>query len=233
MRLSSGEYIRPGQLDVGMRIDTVEHGSVSNPARSSASSRVSLLFRRPWFIHLLVGVVLALFVTTLYYRLLFTNRVLATGDILLYFYPYREYVSSVLRGGELPFWNPYIFMGAPLLANPQAAVLYPLHWPLLGLAVTAQIYWSAAIHTWLLGYGGYWLMRRWGYGAWAGLTTALVLAGSGLIGGLIGHINQLNVAAWLPWAVMCVEGGVASGEGRVASGGRCLSAALRWASLWR
>ena len=41
----------------------------------------------------------------LYGRLLFTNRVLAGGDIQLYFYPYWEYVGATLRAGQLPFWN--------------------------------------------------------------------------------------------------------------------------------
>ena len=151
------------------------------------------------------GLALALFVALLYARLLFTNRVLATGDILYYFYPYRDFAAAALRDGRIPFWNPYIFLGAPFLANPQAAVLYPLHWPLSWLPVTQQIYWSAALHTWLLGMGGYALARRWGGSAWAGLVAALTLAGSGFYGGLIGHINQMNGAAWLPWAVLALD----------------------------
>ena len=162
--------------------------------------------RPSWWVHLAAGLVLAAFVAALYYPLLFTNRVLATGDILLYFYPYRDFVANALREGRIPFWNPYLFGGTPLLANPQAAVLYPLHWPLIWLPVTRQVYWSAAIHTWLLGAGGYWLLQRWGSGVWASLVTALVLSGAGIVGGLMGHLNQLNVAAWGLWAVLCVEG---------------------------
>ncbi|MEZ4869584.1 MAG: YfhO family protein [Caldilineaceae bacterium] len=158
--------------------------------------------RRSHLTHTLAALVLALFVALLYARLLFTNRVLASGDILLYFYPYRDYAAAALRSGQISLWNPYIFMGAPFLANPQAAVLYPLHWPLSWLPVTQQIYWSAALHTWLLGYGGYWLARRYALGAWAGLGVGLVLAGSGFYGGLVGHINQMNAAAWLPWALL-------------------------------
>lgn len=150
-------------------------------------------------IHLVVALVLVLFLALLYFPLLFTNRVLAGGDILLYFYPYRDYAAAALRTGHIPLWNPYIFNGVPFLANPQAAVLYPFHWPLSWLPVTKQIYWSAAIHSWLLGYGGYLLMMRAQGKAWAGMATALVLAGSGFYGGLIGHINQMNSAAWLPW----------------------------------
>lgn len=174
----------------------------------SGDDSVSGRGRRSWWRDMLAAVLLAGFVLTLYAQLLFTNRVLAGGDIQLYFYPYWEYVGATLRAGRLPFWNPYLFLGAPLLANPQVAALYPLHWPFfaaggLGLPVTQQIYWSAALHTWLLGLGGYTLLRRWRYPGAAALLTGIVLAGSGFVGGLLGHINQLNAAAWLPWAALC------------------------------
>ena len=75
-------------------------------------------------------------------------------------------LSRLCRGRaarhRTPLWNPYIFLGVPFLANPQAAVLYPLHWPLSWLPVTRQIAWSAALHTWLLGLGGYALLRALG-----------------------------------------------------------------------
>ncbi len=163
--------------------------------------------RRAWVGDALAAGLLAGFVLLLYAQLLFTNRVLAGGDIQLYFYPYWEYVGATLRSGQLPFWNPYLFLGAPLLANPQTAALYPLHWPLfaaggMGLPVTQQLYWSAALHTWLLGLGGYALLRRWRYAVAPALLTGVVLAGSGFIGGLLGHINQLNAVTWLPWAAL-------------------------------
>ncbi len=185
--------------------------------------------RHPWWIHLTAGLALAAFVGLLYFPLLFTNRVLATGDILLYFYPYRDYAASVLAEGRIPFWNPYLFGGAPLLANPQAAVLYPLHWPLIGLPVTQGVYWSAALHTWLLGAGGYWLLQRWGLSAWSCLSGALVLSGAGLVGGLLGHLNQLNVAAWGLWAVLCVEGAGPTGAA-LHKGGASVQQPL--SSLW-
>ena len=159
------------------------------------------------FIPLLsAATVLAIFVLLLFYRLLFTDRVLASGDILHYFYPYRDFAAASLRAEDIPLWNPYIFMGAPFLANPQAASLYPLHWPLSWLPVTRQIYWSGSIHAWILALGGYALMRRWGVGWLAAVSTGLVLAGSGFFGGLLGHINQMNGAAWLPWLLWALEG---------------------------
>ncbi len=169
-----------------------------------SSSRFSRIRR---FLPLLsASSILALFVLLLFFRLLFTDRVLASGDILHYFYPYRDYAAASLRAGRVPFWNPYVFMGAPFLANPQAAALYPLHWPLSWLPVTRQLYWSGAIHAWILALGGFALMRRWGIGWLASVGTGLVLAGSGFYGGLLGHINQMNGAAWLPWLMWALEG---------------------------
>lgn len=161
--------------------------------------------RTKWREHVAAAALLLVFALALFARLLFTNRVLASGDILHYFYPYRDFAADALRAGHIPLWNPFIFNGAPFLANPQAAVLYPLHWPLIWLPATKQIYWSAALHTWLLGLGGYVLMRGWRYGFWSAMTTGVVLAGSGFYGGLIGHINQMNGAAWLPWSVLVLE----------------------------
>lgn len=157
------------------------------------------------FLGIVSALMLVAFVLLLFYRLLFTNQVLANGDILHYFYPYRDYAAEAFRSGRIPLWNPYIFLGVPFLANPQAAVLYPLHWPLSWLPVTKQIYWSAAIHAWILGFGGYCLMRQWRYTPCAALSTGLILAGSGFYGGLIGHINQMNGAAWLPWTILMIE----------------------------
>lgn len=160
---------------------------------------------RRLFPPLFAAALLALFVLLLFYRLLFTDRVLASGDILHYFYPYRDYAAAAMRAGRVPLWNPYIFAGAPFLSNPQAAALYPLHWPLSWLPVTRQLYWSGAFHAWILALGGYALMRRWGTGWLASVCAGLVLAGSGYYGGLLGHINQMNGAAWLPWLLWTLE----------------------------
>ncbi|MCS7001423.1 MAG: hypothetical protein NZ518_01100, partial [Dehalococcoidia bacterium] len=62
-----------------------------------------------------------------FWQIAFTGRILASYDLLTYFYPYREVVNQALREGRVPLWNPDIFFGAPLLANIQTAVFYPPH----------------------------------------------------------------------------------------------------------
>lgn len=47
-------------------------------------------------------------------------------DVLRELYPWKTLVLSELKQGKFPLWNPFNFSGAPLLANYQSQVLYPL-----------------------------------------------------------------------------------------------------------
>jgi hypothetical protein len=69
-------------------------------------------------------------VIALYWRIALAGRVLAGGDVFTYFYPYWAEATRAAQAGRLPLWNPYLFMGAPFLANSQVGVFYPLNWPL-------------------------------------------------------------------------------------------------------
>ena len=142
-----------------------------------------------------------------FWKIALTNRILAGLDVFAYFYPYRDYVGEALRSGHLPLWNPYLFMGAPLLGNSQAAVLYPLHWPLVWLSAPKQVAWSIVLHIWLAAAGTYLLTRRtWRLGPLASFTAAVVFAAGGFLGAQAEHLNQLNASAWLPWLLLCLEG---------------------------
>lgn len=152
---------------------------------------------------------LAGFVLALFGRLVFSNRVLATGDVWTYFTPYRDFAAAALRSGHLPLWNPYLFLGAPFLANSQAAVFYPLHWPLAWLSSARAIVWSMVLHAWLGGAFTYgWLRKGLGLRPLAAWLGGVVFAGSGFIGGHVGQINQLNAYAWFPallWALSSLQ----------------------------
>jgi hypothetical protein len=175
--------------------------------------------------------VLALGLLTLafFWKIALTNRVLAGVDVFAYFYPYRDYVAEALQAGRLPLWNPYLFMGAPLLANSQAAVLYPLHWPFLALSAPKQVAWSIALHVWLAAAGTYLFARRAAeLGRAAALVAAFVFALGGFVGAQVEHVNQLNASSWLPWLLLCLEGAIGQGQhrGRFFLGGgavTCLS----------
>src|SRR5688572_24739362 len=51
----------------------------------------------------------------------------ALTDIFSQLYIWRSLSIDLIKQGELPLWNPYYLSGTPLLANLQAASLYPLN----------------------------------------------------------------------------------------------------------
>jgi hypothetical protein len=144
----------------------------------------------------LLGALIALF----FWKLLFTNLILARGDTFLYIYPYWTAAREALRSGRLPLWNPDLFMGAPLMANSQAGVLYPLNW-LLWLVLDAPAAASLAIvlHLWLAAGFTYGFARS-GLGLHrlpAGLAAVLYALG-GYLTAQAEHVNQLQGLAWMP-----------------------------------
>jgi hypothetical protein len=87
------------------------------------------------------------------------------GDVWAYHLPLRELAASRLQQGQVPFWNPYLFGGEPMLANPQAGLFYPLSalfqlWPAL-----VALNWSLLLHSAMALLGMQLLARRSGLSA--------------------------------------------------------------------
>jgi len=162
---------------------------------------------RTWFADGAATLGLGLLVLIAFWHIGPAGRVIAGGDLFLYFYPYWAEAARALQTGRLPLWNPYLFMGVPFLANSQAGVLYPLNWPFwLLLPPHRALHWSALLHLWLAGSGAYLYARaslRLGHlGAW---TAGAALALGGYLGVQIEHINQLQALSWLPWALLLYD----------------------------
>jgi hypothetical protein len=47
------------------------------------------------------------------------------SDVVSVIYPLRIYAVNMLKQGHLPLWNPFMFVGYPLLANFQVAIFSP------------------------------------------------------------------------------------------------------------
>ena len=144
-----------------------------------------------------------------FWKILLTNLILVGVDTLLYFYPYKAYAAEALRQGRLPLWNPHLFMGAPLLANSQVGLFYPLNWLFLWLDPPKQVAWSIGLHIVLAGslmlaYARLSLRLSW-LGA---MMAAVLFAFGGYLGAQVEHINQLNAAAWLPLLFLLYDFGV-------------------------
>lgn len=140
-------------------------------------------------------------VLLLYQRLAFSGLILARGDAFSYFYPYWEVRSEAFRAGELPLWSPDLFMGVPLLADPQIGTYYPPNWVVTPLAVPDAMRLSVLAHVVFAAVGTYWLFRRTqpGSSRWSALVAGVLYGGGGFIGAHVEQINQLQGLAWMPW----------------------------------
>lgn len=141
-----------------------------------------------------------------YWPIAFAGQILASYDLLVYFYPYRDYASAALGSGELPLWDPYLFMGAPFLANIQAAVLYPFNLLTLWLPAPQAVNLSILVHVFLAGVFMYAFARAsLQLPAWAAIASGTVFMFSGFISQQVGHVNQLNAAVWIPLLFLLID----------------------------
>ncbi len=134
-----------------------------------------------------------------YYPLVFLGRVLVDYDAFVYFYPQRVFLAQSLLAGRIPLWDPNLFLGAPFLANPQTAVLYPPSWLFLLGPVEVIYTVQLVLHAFLAAFFTYLLARH----AFGIIPVAAALGGiayafGGFAVGQVGHLNQISAAAWLP-----------------------------------
>ena len=139
------------------------------------------------------------------WKLTLGDRIVARGDLLLYFYPLRDFAAAALRSGHIPLWNPYNFMGAPFLANPQTAVFYPPNILLSWLPVERAVSLNIVVHLVIAALGTFALARR-GFDMTrlAALCAGVAFGLGGYLGAQIEHLNQVQVLAWMPLVLLAV-----------------------------
>ena len=131
------------------------------------------------------------------------------GDLVSFLWPTYSYAAQALHAGRLPLWNPALYSGAPLAADNQSGLFYPINlvvfslWPALPYAA---LEWLVVLHVWLAGAGMYLLLRLalppapgWGRRLVPPLFAALAFMFSDVFVTHIGNLNIVAVSAWLPW----------------------------------
>ena len=141
---------------------------------------------------------IAILVLVFFYKLAFTDLILARGDTYAYFYPYWDARDAALAQGELPLWTNDLYMGAPLLANPQLGTLYPPNWLTVRLSAPDAVRISILLHV-AWGMLGMVLLARREMDFLAALIAGAVFAFGGYLGSHVEQINQLQGLVWMPW----------------------------------
>ena len=137
---------------------------------------------------------------------IFSGKTLFWGTAILQFLPWRYLAWEMIRGGSLPLWNPYVGMGAPLLANYQTGVLYPPNWILFLFDAIGGVGWMGwghavlvAFHLAWAGWGMVKLAKSLGVGEVGQAIAGLSFGLSGYLVSRVSFFSINSTVVWLPW----------------------------------
>jgi hypothetical protein len=145
-------------------------------------------------------VVLAAVVSALW-RALPGDLVFFQRDILNYWLPHIHVFLRAVRAGDLPLWNANVGFGAPLLADPNFALLYPPTW--LVLLIPPPDYYRLFVvgHAAFAGLGAVLLARRLGLATGPAAMVGAVYAVCGPLLSAASVFHHYSGAAWMPWVL--------------------------------
>jgi hypothetical protein len=137
------------------------------------------------------------------------SEILIGSDLHWLFYPTTQFAFTAMQAGELPLWNPHLFLGFPHYAEPQLATFYPLLWlpALAGWPVTTAFSWLYAFHLGLTAAGGYLLLRRLGAQRAGAVVGGFTLGFSAFMLTRLyaGHLPHVMTIAYLPWLLAAAD----------------------------
>ncbi len=147
------------------------------------------------------------------------------SDLVLENYAWKRFLVAAFQRGELPLWNPYLFAGAPFLANGQHSALYPFTALFLLLPIPQAYGLFNALQLFLAGLGMYLLARAWGLGRAAATFAGVAYELSAFM--VVSLVFPMIVAgaAWFPYLLAALHAAI---ERRPLLG---RPAALPWALL--
>jgi hypothetical protein len=164
-------------------------------------------------VDLALAAILALGSLALFWKVIFTPSMLFIRDVYNYTYPSTRFIQEMCRHGALPYWNPYLNYGQPLLENPNLLFFYPYTLFIILLPIDFAYPLFYVVHFALAGIGTFLLARRWGQSRPAAFFAGFVFAFSGPLLSLGNLYNHAACAAWMPWALLATDRAV---QGRTA-----------------
>lgn len=154
----------------------------------------SALEGRDWAV---MGALLAC-LAVVFRKVLFTHDMFFYRDIYDYSYPHALFIREALRHGHLPYWNPLLNYGEPVLANPNFLLFYPTTLLLALLPLDFAFTQHFILHFALAATGTYILARRLSQSRLAAFFAAFAFTFSGPLLSLGNFYNEVACAAWIP-----------------------------------
>ncbi len=127
------------------------------------------------------------------------------SDLVLENYAWKRFLTAAFRRGELPLWNPYLFAGAPFLANGQHSALYPFTLLFLIFPIPQAYGLFNALQLFLAGLGMYLLARTWGLSRAAATLAGVAYELSAFMVVSLVFPMIIAGAAWLPYLLAALH----------------------------
>jgi hypothetical protein len=115
---------------------------------------------------------------------------------------YRRFFVDSINRGIIPWWNPYLFSGMPLLANPSVSYFYPPTWIFFILPSNQAYSVIFAIQIFIALITMFWFTRRvLQLPIYAAIGPSLAYSMSGYFMARVwaGHAETLAASALIPW----------------------------------
>lgn len=126
-------------------------------------------------------------------------------DTLRQIYPWKTFAIGFLKSSAFPLWNPYNFSGAPLLANFQSSIFYPLNFLYFLLP---QIWvWSSLVilQPFLASIFTFFYARRIGISRIGSFFSSFSFAYSSFMSVWLEYNTIGHVILWLPLILLSLE----------------------------
>ncbi|TET99513.1 MAG: hypothetical protein E3J29_02630, partial [Dehalococcoidia bacterium] len=120
--------------------------------------------RRELLLDLTSLALLALIAVAFFWPLVFAGQWIPRGggDLVSFLWPMYRFAARSLRAGVIPLWNPYLYSGAPFVADNQSGVFYPINlltFALFGEPSYGTMEALGVFHVWLAGVNMFALAR--------------------------------------------------------------------------
>jgi hypothetical protein len=140
------------------------------------------------------------------------NTMIGGSDLYTLYYPVEAFAFHSFQQGQIPLWNPYLFLGLPQFAEPQFATFYPPLWLGAWLPIGTTLALLYAFHFGVAASGGYVLVRELGGRRSGALLAALVFAyGHAMTTRILaGHLGIIMTLAYLPWCLAALHWNIRS-----------------------
>ena len=149
---------------------------------------------------------LLLVVAAFYWKLTLTRQFTWTRgpDLAEQVLPWFQLQAAEWHAGRIPLWDPYVWVGQPLIGQAQPGVAYPLNWLLFALpfagdgrlSVTALNWYYVVIHFMAAAFA-FLFCRDLGRSRAASFAAGLIFAFSGYLGAT-DWPQMINGAVWIP-----------------------------------